>query len=96
MRAFQFTGHRRHGRSDVFFLKQKRAVVLPTTLKSIKKDRGLWFAHGPFKALCCSSSVFYPQAHLSMMTCHHQPLVFELEKYEIGLSVIRFLSPPSQ
>jgi hypothetical protein len=45
----------------------------------IKKDRGFWFTHGLFKALCCSSLAFYPQAHLSMMTCHHQPLVFELE-----------------
>jgi hypothetical protein len=56
--------------------------------KSIKKDRGLRFTHGLFKVLCCSNLAFYPQAHLSMMTCHHQPLVFELAKFDIWFRFI--------
>jgi len=39
---------------------------------------------------------FYPQAHPSMMTCHHQPLVFELEKLDIRFRIIRMVSPTSQ
>jgi hypothetical protein len=72
-------------------------VRFPTTLKkNIKKDRGFWFAHGLFKALCCSSLAFYPQVHLSMMTCHHQRLVFELEKFDIWFRFIGMVSPATQ
>jgi hypothetical protein len=61
-----------------------------------KKDRGLRFAHGLFKALYLSDLVFYSQAHLSMMTCHHQPLAFELEKSEIEFRIILIFSPTFQ